>query len=52
MGFEKNIIEEKECGCHTVKTTHDFFNDTSYDKKYCDEHSAVINEIKMSFFVP
>ena len=24
MGYETEIINEKECGCHTIKKSHDF----------------------------
>ena len=44
MGYETEIINEKECGCHTIKRSHDFFNDTSYDEVYCTVHEASNND--------
>ena len=47
MGYENDIINEKECGCHTIKTSHDFFNETSYNDILCDEHNE-ITKVKLT----
>ena len=42
MGYETEINNKMECGCHTVKSSHDCFSGTNYEQIYCKEHDAYI----------
>ena len=42
MGFETTIMQLQECGCHTLKISHDFFDDTNYETVFCTTHKKII----------